>query len=67
VGKAKVEQPKLKERPECAIADALEKFLDSHMAAGHRIQMCLHPESNFFALFCTTCDPQMVDAFETRH
>jgi hypothetical protein len=67
MSKDQVEQPELKDRPVSAVAEALEKFLDSHMAAGHRIQMCLHPKGNFFALFCTTCDPQMIDAFETRH
>jgi hypothetical protein len=67
MSKDQVEQPEIPERPVSAIAETLEKFLDSHVAAGHRIQMCLDREGKFFALFCTTCDPRMTDAFETRH
>ena len=67
MSKDKVEQPELKERPISAVGDVFENFLHSHMAARHRIQMCLDPNGNFFALFCTTCDPQMADGFQTRH
>jgi hypothetical protein len=67
MSKDQVEQPEIPEGPVSAVGDAFEKFLHSHIAAGHRIQMCLDPKGNFFALFCTTCDPQMTDAFQTRH
>lgn len=67
MSKNQVERLKRKERPISAVDDAYEKFIGSHIAAGHRIQLCLDPNGNFFAVFCTTCDPSMVDGFQTRH
>ena len=67
MSKDQAEQPRIKESPVSAVGDAFGKFLDSHVAEGHRIQMCLDPKGNFFALFCTTCDPSMADGFQTRH
>ena len=67
MSKHHVEQPEIEVRTVSAVADAFEKFLDSHMAAGHQIRMCLDAKGNFFALFCITCDPPMADGFQTRH
>jgi hypothetical protein len=67
MSKDQVGLAEIPERPVSAVGDAFGKFLDSHVAAGHKIQMCLDTKGNFFALFCTTCDPSMVDAFQTRH
>jgi hypothetical protein len=50
MSKDKVEQPEIKERPMSAVSDTFEKFVDSHMSAGHRIQMCLDPNGNFRSL-----------------
>jgi hypothetical protein len=49
MSKDQVEQPEIPERPVSAVGDAFEKFLRSHIAAGHRIQMCLDPKGNFFS------------------
>ena len=67
MSKDQVEQPEIPDRPVSALGETLEKFIDSHIALGHRVQLCLDPKGNFFALFCTTCEPAMVDGFQTRH
>jgi hypothetical protein len=67
MSKHQVEQPEILSRPVSAVGESFEKFLDSHVAAGHQIRMCLDLKGNFLALFCITCDPTMADGFQTRH
>jgi hypothetical protein len=46
MSKHRLEQPEIEVRPVCC-RQRFEKFLDSHVAAGHQIRMCLDPNGNF--------------------
>jgi hypothetical protein len=67
MSKDQVKQPEIAQGTVSAVGDAFDKFLDSHIAAGHHIRMCLDPKGNFVALLCLTCDPTIADRFQTRH
>ena len=55
----------------CASSYALEvfqQFIERHLVKGqHDVRMFQDPNGNYFAIFCTICDPQMVEVTETRH
>ena len=55
----------------CQSAYALEvfqEFVNRHLVKGqHDVRMFQDPSGNYFAIFCTICDPQMVEVLETRH
>ena len=58
MSKDQLEQPEIAERPVSALGEALEKFLHSHIAAGHRIQMCLDTKGNFSLFSVRPAIPQ---------
>ena len=65
---AKAKQPEINL---CASSYALEvfqQFVDRHLEKGlHEVRMFQDPNGNYFAIFCTICEPHMVEMTQTRH
>jgi hypothetical protein len=67
MGHAKAKQPENCKVEGSYAIDEFERFVNRHFAEGHEVRMFLDPTGNCYALFCTSCDPRMIEAIETRH
>jgi hypothetical protein len=41
--------------------EALEQFIERHLAEGHDIRMFLDRNGNSYSIFCIKCDPRMAE------
>jgi hypothetical protein len=66
---AKAKQPPVINQCQSSYAlEVFKKFIERHLVEGeHDVRMFQDPDSNYFAIFCVICEPQMVDLMETRH
>jgi hypothetical protein len=69
MNKSQAKQPAQSKQCESSYAfEVFQRFVDRHLMEGeHDVRMFLDPSGNYFAMFCTVCDPQMIDLGETRH
>jgi hypothetical protein len=65
---AKVKQRKITECQSTYALQVFQQFVDGHLVEGqHLVRMFQDPSGNYFAIFCTVCDPEMGDVMEPPH
>jgi hypothetical protein len=65
---AKAKQSEINPCPSSYALEVFQQFIDRHLAKGkHDVRMFQDPSGNYFAIFCTVCDPQMIEVIETHH
>jgi primosomal protein N' len=67
MSKAKLEQSETSQRGSSYVFEALEQFIERHLAEGHDIRMFLDRNGNSYSIFCIKCDPRMAELTETHH
>jgi hypothetical protein len=65
---AKAKQLEINPSPSSYALEVFEQFIDRHLVKGkHDVRMFKDSSGNYFAIFCTVCDPQMFEVMETHH
>ena len=67
MSKTELEQSKTSQRGSSYAFEALEQFIERHLAEGHDIRMFLDRNGNSYSIFCIKCDLRMAELTETRH
>jgi hypothetical protein len=65
---AKAKQREINDCHSSYASEVFRQFVDRHLVEGqHDVRLFQDPSGNYFAIFCTVCDPQMIEVVETRH
>jgi acetyl/propionyl-CoA carboxylase alpha subunit len=67
VSKTEFEQSETSQRESSYAFEALEQFIERHLAQGRDIRMFLDRNGNSYSIFCIKCDPRLAELTKTRH